>query len=392
MATAVANTIQELAFYLSAHAAQQNVLTRLLGSGDTPREILQQPWTWRQTAAQLADDRFILEPGLWLEDPKAILLCGVGSGHAAARSVEFALRLNWEIPVEARPATDFIVHPRALFPYVDHTMMAHLSGNGNDPESVETLRIGLDVFHDSAYHWVVTCNTDGKLAELAREHPDACALTVLHPVTNDNGRCATSSYTNLSIAGLWFSHPEDFGDVANRLALAAERLFNEYAGILNDIARQPSDHVVYLGTGALEAAAFESARLLETMTRGKSVARSSSFLGVSYRSLDSITEDTLVVGYLSTHTHARIYEEEVIERLPNCRRVLVVEEADPLVQSFADVVIELPELADIPDAYKAPAASVVGQLFALFRAVSQGIDPDGDRPVRRSVRVRSYQE
>lgn len=368
--------MESLSVYLARRGQSPNALARRLSDGHTPREILQQPWTWRTTAAQLDAARGELEAFLWADEPQSVLFCGAGTSDYVGRSVRDAVRLSRSVNAAAVPTTDFIVRPSALFPPVGNALMTHFARSGDSPESRETLRIGLDAFAERARHWIVTCNPDGALARAARERADRCALTVLHEATNDQGLAMTSSYSSMTVAGLWLADPDACLRIVADLAAAVERLFDESSDTLADVASRSFDRAFTLGAGALEAAAVESALKMQELTRGVVVTKPETFVAFRHGPISAVRPDSLIVGFFSSDAHARAYEEDLAAQLRGGVRLWVCDEASPALRASGDILIVLPEWRAIPDAYKAPAAVAVGQLLAVFRATALGINPD----------------
>jgi tagatose-6-phosphate ketose/aldose isomerase len=333
---------------------------------------------WRTTAAQLAQAQADsgLDTCLWRHPVDHVVLCGAGTSDYIGRAVCEALRLCRGISAEARPTTDFVLRPRALFPTSGTTLMVHFARSGNSPESAETLRIALDLYKNRARHWVVTCNPEGKLAQRARQSPDVCFLTVLHPGTNDKGLAMTSSYSSMVSAGLWLAEPDGFDSIAEALAAAAERVMTDDADTLADIAGKPVDRAFYLGNGALEAVAIESALKMQELTRGVVLTKPETFLAYRHGPISALRPESLVVAFFSSDPHVRRYEEDLADQLKMGVRLFVCAEATPRLRANADYLLEIPELRDVPDTHRAPAMGVVGQLLGLFRALALGINPD----------------
>jgi tagatose-6-phosphate ketose/aldose isomerase len=347
-----------------------------LSEGHTPREILQQPWTWRTTVSQLNASRESLEASLWAEEPQTVLFCGAGTSDYVGRSVVDAVREYRSVNAVAVPTTDFIVRPNALFPPEGRVLMAHFARSGDSPESVETLRIGREVFGSRSRHWVVTCNANGALARAAREQKERSALTTLHEATNDQGIAMTSSYSSMTVAGLWLADADACDHAVESLAVAVERVIEEYADTLADVASRGFQRAFYLGTGALEAAAVESALKMQELTRGVVMTKPETFVAFRHGPISAVRDDSLIVGFFSSDPHVRAYEEDLAAQLRGGTRLFVCDEATPALRESGDIVVELPRWKIIPDTHKAPAAVVVGQMLGLFRATALGINAD----------------
>lgn len=391
--------MESLDVYLRRRENKGNALARRLPLGHTPREILQQPWTWRTTVVQLETQRESLETLLWKEKPQTILFCGAGTSDYVGRSVREAVRKYRQLDVVVAPTTDFVLRPRMFFPLEGHGLIVHFARSGESPESLETLRIGLELFGSRARHWVVTCNPMGALARAAREHADRCVLTLLHEATNDRGLAMTSSYSSMTVAGLWFADPSSSFRVVEELAATAELLIEKHAEALEEIASKDFQRAFYLGTGSLEAAAIESALKIQELTRGEVLSQAETFLAFRHGPISALRERSLLVGFFSSDPHVRAYEEDLAEQLSTGTRLFVCDRVTPTLQRAGDVLIELPGWKTIPDTHKAPTAVLVGQLLGFFRSVALGLNPDDPAGpegtysrVVRGVTIHPYRE
>ncbi|MCS3665749.1 fructoselysine-6-P-deglycase FrlB-like protein [Salinibacter ruber] len=182
------------------------------GTVHTPGEITQQPEMWRQTARLVRDrapalKRFLEAAGLYSDEiPSRILLTGAGTSHYVGLSVVDLLRRRFDTPCESRPTTRITPNPDLFFREGEPTLMVHFARSGNSPESRAVLEGGLECMGEAGRHLVITCNSDGTLAELARAHPDRVHLLVLPDDTNDQGLAMTSSYTSMVVASQALAH------------------------------------------------------------------------------------------------------------------------------------------------------------------------------------------
>jgi tagatose-6-phosphate ketose/aldose isomerase len=131
-------------------------------------------------------------------------------------------------------------------------------------------------------HLLITCNAQGAMAKLTRQHPQSCAL-VLDPATNDRGLAMTSSFSNMVVAGQALAYLDDlegYGAILEQLAQSAESLLPRAADAAAKLAKSGLTRVCFLGSGALTATAAESALKVQELTAGRIFTMSQSFLGL----------------------------------------------------------------------------------------------------------------
>ncbi|MBM3213932.1 SIS domain-containing protein [Candidatus Poribacteria bacterium] len=360
--------------YLRRRAERTTAIARRVDGCVTAREIVQQPWTWMRTAELLSDAA--PEDLRDLSGLKTIVFCGAGTSDYVGRTVAPAVRYRRGIPAYACATTDIIAEPDRALPIRRPALMVHFARSGNSPESCETLRVALSEDTDAIRHWIVTCNPDGQLAQLALRHPRSYSLTVLPPETHDQGLAMTSSYTNMVLAGYWLADPDGLMSLTAKLARCAEDLIDTESDRISDAVGGSLERAFYLGTGGLHAAATESALKMQELTRGTVMTQSETFLGFRHGPIAALSERALVVAFLSASTsHARRYERDLLAQVADTPRILVGEDCDaPSVPT--DTIVSPHGYSDVPDEFRAPIAVVVGQMLGVFRAIALGIDPD----------------
>jgi tagatose-6-phosphate ketose/aldose isomerase len=164
------------------------------------------------------------------------------------------------------------------------------------------------------------------------------------------------------------------------LARQAADILLGQADALARIARSEYRTAVYLGSGNRFGAAREAALKMLEMTGGQVKTFPETYLGLRHGPMCAIDGEALVVCFLSSDPVTRAYEVDLVRELNQkklgARKVLVGPGVPADIVSAADVVIDPPGLAAIPDE-DAPVLDVVaGQLLAFFRCLHVGLRPD----------------
>jgi len=366
-----------LAALRAAPAAEQHAA----GYADTLREVLQQPATWRGTAALLREPSARERLARALSPrPAHIVLTGSGSSMYIGECLAPTLQEGLGIPAQAIAAGTLLTHWRGMLPPGEGLLIS-LARSGDSPESCGVVdRVLADA--PAWRHLVITCNANGKLATRYNHDPRVTVL-VLDERTNDRSLVMTSSFTNLLAAGSGLLL--DTADVLTEQAVAAlaavvERLFDTQADALAELASRQVEAAVYLGSGGGIGAAHEAALKMVEMTGGKVVTMAETFLGLRHGPMSSIRPTTLIVGLLSADPAVRGYELDLLRELDRKQlglAKLVVGEGIPAdVLRPGDVAIELAGLGHHGELPSWLAGVVVGQLLAFFRCLHLGDRPD----------------
>lgn len=339
------------------------------GYRHTLGEILQQPQTWRDTAARLdANSAFFAaqrQPPIG-----AIALTGSGSSFYLTECMAPTLQATLRVPVLPIPAGNLLTHWRALLP-PGPSLLVSFARSGDSPESAAVIDTLLAAAPECR-HLFVTCNADGRLA--TGYHGQA-QTWLLDPHTNDRSLVMTSSFTNLFLAGLGLAG-EPLATRAAKAAEAAERILATASADLARFAEADIDSILYLGSGARIGSAHESALKLLEMTGGRVQTLSETYLGLRHGPMSALKPDTRVVAFLSADPVVRGYEDDLLRELTRkglgLQRVLVGPRAGQSRCDAADIAIDV----DVDDAIAPLTDVLVGQLLGLFRCLSLGFRPD----------------
>ena len=356
----------------------------------TPREIAQQPNTWLDTVSRvraLAPKLVSTLRGLGLRSPGAphVILLGAGTSDFIGRSFANQLRTRWGCTVEVIPTTDFATHEQSLLvPHAPYVSIS-FSRSGKSPESVRALEHMLERT-PSAPQFVVTCDAAGNMAgELARR-PNAITL-LLDDAVNDRGLAMTSSYSNMVLAGLGFAHWDDldsFEEDTRAVANAWRRLLGPANALAEQLAGRRFSTVYYLGSGALNGVARESALKLLELTAGRVRSCSETFLGVRHGPLSALDGKALLVALVSSDPRVRRYELDLLREVREKRlaeeTVIIAQKPEPALCATGSFVLNLEIDRKVVDDHLAPVMVLFGQLLGLYSSIAQGLRPDAPSP------------
>jgi tagatose-6-phosphate ketose/aldose isomerase len=257
-------------------------------------------------------------------------------------------------------------------------LLISFSRSGESSEGVAVLKQAHDSYQSQIRHLVVTCNASSTMARFPGVFP-----IKLDDAVNDRGLAMTSSFSNMVIAAQYLAHirvPDRYRQLLQSMAEMGIRLLHEAADIAALLAKKKFMRVCFLGTGALQAVAQESALKVLELNAGKVATLAESPLGLRHGPMSFLNKETLVVTYLSGDDSRLQYEMDLLEEIRKkdlSRDILVVApHAIDRIQNLTDHVLSLDAPSAFPDICRPPIDVIAGQLLALFFAIENGITPD----------------
>jgi tagatose-6-phosphate ketose/aldose isomerase len=353
----------------------------------TPGEIAQQPEMWLKTCDILVEQQesinaFLQEAGLKGEKKVTTFLSGAGSSEYIGNAASYGLRRGLKRQVFSVSTTDFIIQPRSFLITGYEYIVISFARSGNSPESVATYNL-VKQFAPEAKQIVITCNKDGELARTAKQ--DKNALCILLPEeTNDRSLVMTSSFSTMAFTaiGLCFlDRLDELKVLAQKLGIGARRVMREYADDLKRFITQPVTRVSYLGSKALFGTMQECRLKMLEMTEGKIAANVNSFIGLRHGPQVFINDECLVVAALSSDSHSRQYELDLLRELQEKDQgmgtLVICDKATEEIRALSSLCVELyPNGDTVEDDYRIMTDVVVGQILGTFKSLAVGLKPD----------------
>ncbi|HEX7338528.1 MAG TPA: tagatose-6-phosphate ketose isomerase [Rhodanobacteraceae bacterium] len=347
---------------------------RQIGCVDTLREILQQPATWRATAAHLTSPEVVAALAASLDPkPSHIILTGSGSSVYVGECLAPVLQKAAGVPTRAIAAGTLLTQREAVLPAGDGLMIS-IARSGDSPESMGVVDMVL-AKAPGYRHLAITCNAQGQLATRYVNEPRVRVI-LLDPVTNDRSLVMTSSFTNLTLAGSALAGATGMAPAAD----VADDLIERCGEDLAQWGARDFDALVYLGSGALWGAARETSLKMMEMSAGHVRVMAETSLGLRHGPMAWLNRPSLLVSFLSGDAAVRAYENDLLRELTRknlgLQRIVVGEGIDAELVGSEGLAIDLPGFNALPAAQQAIVCVVVGQLLALFRCLALGQQPD----------------
>jgi tagatose-6-phosphate ketose/aldose isomerase len=351
----------------------------LLASGAiwTAREIEQQPRMLQQTHELLSavHDRIQAFVAPIAGNPAArIVLTGAGTSSYIGQCLAPLLDRQLAARVDAVPTTDLVSAPHLYLDPAQPLLLVSFGRSGNSPESLAAVELAESLVRD-VRHLVVTCNAEGALNTV----PARQSMILLLPEeTHDTSFAMTSSFSCMLYATLLaFSGSQALDDRIGPIALATERVINEFRLSLQELALHGFDRVVYLGSGLFQGLAREAALKLGELTNGAVATCFDSPLGFRHGPKTFITDKTLVMVFVSNDPLTRQYDHDLLEELrqDGCA-ARIIEVAARRREPQAPDTLLVPGMSAANDIDLLWPYVAVAQIYAFNASRALGLSPD----------------
>jgi tagatose-6-phosphate ketose/aldose isomerase len=370
------------------------------GLEHTPREIWQQPDTWKKTYERCRDQRSELNDvlrqagiGRGNTSSPTVYLLGAGTSDYTGRALAPLLRRCWSCEVWAIPSTTLLTEFEDFHRPGKEYLWISFSRSGDSPEGVALLEQAL-ARHREIRHLVITCNQGGAMARLCAQHPDRAFALVLDDAVNDRGVAMTSSFTNMVLAGQCLGHLEEnsqFGETVAQMCEIGRRFLPLAADAATSITSLDCRRVCFVGSGALRAVSDESALKVVELTGGQVTTLAETPLGLRHGPLSSLDSHTLFVAFLSSEARKRGYELDLLREIDRKRlgraRAVVTAQGGEDAASLVDYTLSLESSEKFSDYYRPVLDVILSQMLGLFLSMRCGLKPDQPSPAGTITRV-----
>jgi glucosamine--fructose-6-phosphate aminotransferase (isomerizing) len=346
----------------------------------TIREILSEPATWKaclQRVEQTAELQSLNE-----RLPRGIewVFIGCGSSFYLAQSAAASWSILTGEKARALPASELMFFPQTL-PVPCQPVL--ISRSGRTSEVVEVagyLEHGLNV-----RTLAITCGRDTPIQKVSSH-------SILLPDADEKSTVMTRSFTSMlivlqSLAAVC-GNRRDFLDGLRALPdQVADRLSGIHETVKSLLHDNTFADYVFLGQGPFFGIAQES--MLKVKEMSCSHAQSFHTLEFRHGPKAIVSPETLITFILSeSGFDAEVAVLEEIKKLGG-KTFAITNAANAAVRRSADFLVEL--LLDSPEAARAAATVVPGQLLGFYAGLQKGLNPDQPRNLSRVVMLESME-
>lgn len=369
------------------------------GLEHTPREIWQQPDTWKTTyrvcaAAQKPLQGLLRRAGIGRGSTSSptIYLVGAGTSDYTGRVLAPLLRSQWGCDVWALPSTTLLTEFDEFHRAGREYFWISFSRSGESPEGVALLERALEK-QPQIQHLVITCSPQGAMAKLCAKHSDRAFALVLEDSVNDRGLAMTSSFTNMLLAGQCVGNLEElgpFGDIVSQLCESGRKFLPEAAETAAEVTTLGCTRAVFVGAGGMRGVADECALKVVELSSGKVTTLAETPLGLRHGPMSSVDNQTVFVAFLSGDGRRRAYEVDLLREIDRKRlgrvRIAVTTGDGADIAQLADYSLSVGG-SGISDYYRPVLDVMLGQSIGLFASMRCGLKPDQPSPSGTITRV-----
>lgn len=308
---------------------------------------------------------------------KLTLFFGCGSTYYLSLTAAATLQTLTGQAARGVPSAELFLYPQSWIPAGEAIRAIAVSRSGTTTETIRAVDYLSRQYQ--ARLAAVTCYEDTPLAAPA-------LFTLVSPLGHEESVAQTRSFSSMlvgciALAALAGEQADLLQELAH-LPAAGERLLQEQEDLARSLGRDLSiSQVFFLGSGPRYGLAAEAMLKLKEMSLTHSEAFH--FLEFRHGPKSMVDNQTLVVGLLKDA--AQEAEVAVLRDMKalGARLLVLTESAEGL--DWADHVVSF--RAGLPDLACLPLYLPVLQLFAFYRAVEKGLNPDAPRNLEAVVQL-----
>jgi glucosamine--fructose-6-phosphate aminotransferase (isomerizing) len=326
----------------------------------TRREILSQPEAWAAALELVQEQRASLQsfnPDRYAQ----VLFTGCGSTYYLALSAAALTQTLTGRPARAYPASELWLAPQSCYT-AGRTLLVAVSRSGTTTETLRACQAFLDLSRGDLV--TLSCYPETPFARMG-------TFNLVLPSGQEQSVAQTRAFSSLflgtvALACLWAGRLPLF-DSLSRLPEAGRRILEEYASLAAELGADGNlDRFYFLGSGPRHGLACELSLKMKEMSLSHS--EPFHFLEFRHGPKSMVTSKTLVIGLRSSAQAGP--ESAVLADVASLGgRILPMgeEPAGGRAVSFRSGLDEA-----VRDVLYLP----VGQLIALERSLSKGLNPD----------------
>jgi tagatose-6-phosphate ketose/aldose isomerase len=351
-----------------------------IGAQHTAREIAQQPETLRAIQKQLEQENLRLSKflmPLMTRPDMRIILTGAGTSAFIGSCLAPLLKQKLACRLEAIATTDIVSNPSHYLERETPTLLISFGRSGNSPESIAAV----DIFNQcvaECHHFAIGCNADGALSHAISAARYGYAL-VLPEATHDQSFAMTSSFTGMMYAALaCLTGISNMSGRIDSIVASVDNMIENNARLMQNLARDGFDRVVFLGSHSFKGLAQEAALKLLELSDGDVVAVHESSLGFRHGPKAIVNEKTMIMLFVSNDPYTRQYDLDLlaeIKRDAKARHIVAI--AARFDERLGeDHVIKVHGLENADDCDLLFPYIIAPQMFAFYQSILLGKSPD----------------
>jgi glutamine---fructose-6-phosphate transaminase (isomerizing) len=349
-----------------------------IAGAHTLSEIFSEPETWKKCLASLDVKSVVRKLRNLHSSGEEWIFVGCGSSYYLALIAAATWSLLTGEAARAIPASEVLLFPR-LLPRNCRPIL--ISRSGRTSEIIQAGNYLTQQNRTAAL--AITCGKGTPIEEVATQ-------TIVLPQADEKSTVMTRSFTSMLLA-LQLLAAESGGrpEVVSGIYALADETGPRMREIDSTIHSLTKAHVfadyVFLGQGPFHGVAQEA--MLKVKEMSCSYAQCFHTLEFRHGPKAIVSPETLVTFFLSESGFES--EVSVLQEIKELggKTLVITNEANAAVRESADYLIELS--LGVPEAARAAAAVIPGQLLGFHTGIRKGFDPDNPRHLSRVVMLES---
>ena len=348
---------------------------------NTIGEILSEPRVWKECLNELERKGVLEHLVRELRDNLEYVFVGCGSSFYLAQAAAAAWSLIAGGSARAVPASEVVLFPQQL-PVPCQPVLISRSGFTSEVlQAANYLERRLNI-----RSLALTCGTNTALEKIA-------TYTVSLPAADEKSTVMTRSFTSMLLAlqSLAATRAQNgrFRTALHELSERTQTLLPEIHATVRSLveARTFADYV-FLGHGPLYGVAQEA--MLKVMEMSCSYGQCFHTLEFRHGPKAIVGPETLITFFLSDSGFEA--EAGVLAEVKDLEgtTLVVADQVNPTVRRSADYLVEFS--SNVPEAARAVALPIPGQLLGFYTGMKKGLDPDEPRNLTRVVTLESNKD
>jgi glutamine---fructose-6-phosphate transaminase (isomerizing) len=344
----------------------------------TISEILSEPATWKLCLGIVEKTAELQSLNEKLPSNMEWVFIGCGSSFYLAQTAAATWAILTGGKSRAIPASEITLFPR-LLPVPCQPVVITRSGHTSEAlQAAEYLESALNL-----RTLAITCSTDTPIGKIASH-------LISLPAADEKSTVMTRSFTSMllvlqSLAAIRGSRRDFLGAVRKLPDQVSERMGAIHTMIKSLVESRTFADYVFLGQGPFFGIAQES--MLKVKEMSCSYAQCFHTLEFRHGPKAIVSPETLITFIISeSGFDAEVAVLEEIKKLGGTT-LAVSNVSNPAIRRAADFVVELS--LDVPEAARASASVISGQLLGFYTGIKKGLNPDEPRNLSRVVMLES---
>ena len=360
-------------------------------SYNTAKEIDTQTEIWNKAVDNFEKNEEKINKFLnSIGDDAQVIFTGAGTSEYVGNILAPLLNSMQTREFKSLATTDIVNNPLCYLQQNKKTILVSFARSGDSPESVATINLANKLVKD-VYHIFITCNENGKLAQMSTtdEFKDRTLVLLMPEGSNDKGFAMTSSFSSMLMTAMLVfynkTNVSKMREAINFIAIEKDKKLET----IKALANEEHERIIILGDGPFAGLAQELTLKVMELTAGKVVAKNDTTLGFRHGPKSVINNKTIVFSMLSNDDYSKKYAIDILDEM-NSENIASNIVCYSLINN--DKLKEITKVlvsADTDESIEKAIFTylIYGQMYAFFKSQHFNLTTDNPFPTGEVNRV-----